>query len=64
MNGNLKEKEDIIKDNINQMKELIEDIKTWDKEQLEKYLSDIILQNIMLKENILKEIKEQRTGGK
>lgn len=59
MNENFKEQQEIIKENINQMKRLLEDMKTWERDKLEKYLSDIILQNIVIKEQMLKEISEK-----
>lgn len=41
------------------MKKILEEIKTWNRDELEKYLSNIILQNITIKEHMLKEIKEK-----
>ena len=52
------ENQELLENNINEMKKILEEIKTWNRDELEKYLSNIILQNITIKEHMLKEIKE------
>lgn len=53
------ENREILENNINEMKEILEDIKTWNRDELEEYLSNIILQNIATKERLLEELKEK-----
>lgn len=53
------ENQELLENNINEMKKILEEIKTWNRDELEKYLSNIILQNITIKEYMLKEIKEK-----
>lgn len=53
------ENREILENNINEMKEILEDIKTWNRDELEEYLSNIILQNIAIKERLLEELKEK-----
>lgn len=53
------ENQELLENNINEMKKILEEIKTWNRDELEKYLSNIILQNITIKEHMLKEIKEK-----
>ncbi|MFR4519864.1 MAG: hypothetical protein ACLT40_07910 [Fusobacterium sp.] len=57
--NNLIENQELLENNINEMKKILEEIKTWNRDELEKYLSNIILQNITIKEHMLKEIKEK-----
>lgn len=53
------ENQELLENNINEMKKILEEIKTWNRDELEKYLSNIILQNIAIKEHMLKEIREK-----